>query len=175
MGLLGNIFGRQRALPVENLASLAAAVPALAPEGYVFSGKAGICLKKEGPTKLDLAGLLSGAGLPARYELADDEYGCTWIVLRGDPGSTVSATTMTCRLLNDARQGGDILCIAFEFEKEGRKAYWIYSRKGLFYPFVPQDGEHDVLRELRMKEAGSGILPVENSIGNWHPIWGMPF
>ncbi|HEY3273338.1 MAG TPA: hypothetical protein VGJ92_06225 [Methanocella sp.] len=175
MGLLGNIFGKPKVLPVENIATLATAAPALAAEGYVFARKAGICLKKEGPTKLDLTGMLAGAALPARYDLAADEYGCTWIVLKGDPRGTVAAATRASRLLNDARRGGDILCIAFEFEKEGRKAYWIYSRKGLFYPFVPQDGEHDVLRELRMKETGSGIMPVENAIGNWHPLWGMPF
>lgn len=175
MGLLGTIFRRPRALPVGNLAALSAAVPDLAAKGYAFAGKAGICLKEDGPSKLDLTGLLSTAGLPARYELATDEYACTWIVLRGDPGSTIAAAINACRRLNDARRGGEILCVAFEFAKDGRKAYWIYNRKGLFYPFVPQDSEHDVLQELRMRDAGTGILPVEGTVARWHPLWGMPF
>lgn len=175
MGLLGAIFRRPRALPVENLAALPAAVPGLAKKGYTFAGKAGICLKKEGPTKLDLAGLLAAAGLTARYELATDEYGCTWIVLRGGPTNTIASAVTACRRLNETRRGGEVLCVAFEFAKDDRKAYWIYNRKGVFYPFVPQDSEHDVLRELRMRDAGTGILPVEGSVARWHPLWGMPF
>jgi hypothetical protein len=174
MGILGSIFGRPRPLPLENLAALQAAGASLESKGYAFAGKAGICLKKEGPTKLDLTGLLAGAGLPVRYELATDEYGCTWIVLRGDLRNVVASVITACRLLNEARRGSDILCIAFEFRKDGRKAYWIYSRKGMFYPFVPQDSEHDVLLELKMQDAGTGSLPVEGSIASWHPLWGMP-
>jgi hypothetical protein len=175
MGLLGSIFRRPRTLPVENLAALPAAVRGLAKKGYAFAGKAGVCLKKEGPTKLDMTGLLAAAGLAARYELATDEYGCTWIVLRGGPENTIASAVTACRRLNEARRGGEILCVAFEFAKDGRKAYWIYNRKGMFYPFVPQDSEHDVLQELRMRDAGTGILPVESSVTRWHPLWGMPF
>lgn len=175
MGLLGDIFGRQRSLPIENLAALRAAGASLAENGYEFAKNAGICLKKEGLTRLDLTGLLAGAGLIARYDLATDEYGCTWIVLRGDLESTVDSVITACRLLNDARQGGHILCIAFEFRKEDRKAYWIYNRKGLYYPFVPRDGEHDVLREINMQNVASGVLPVEGSLAQWYPLWSMPF
>lgn len=175
MGLLGSIFRRPRALPVENLAALSAAVPGLAAKGYTFTGKAGVCLKREGPSKLDLTGLLAAAGMTARYELATDEYACTWLVLRGVPETTIASAATACRRLNEARGGGEILCVAFEFAKDGRKAYWIYSRKGLFYPFVPKDGEHDVLQELKMRDAGTGILPVEGAIARWHPLWGMPF
>jgi len=175
MGLLGALFHRPRPLPVENLAALRTAGSALAAKGYAFAGKAGICLRKEGPTKLDLAGMLAGAGLPARHELAADEYGCTWIVLRGDLGHIAAAAIDICRRLNEARQGSEILCVAAEFARDSLKAYWIYSRRGLFYPFVPHGREHDVLRELRMKDAGTGILPVEGALTRWHPIWGMPF
>jgi hypothetical protein len=175
MGILGSIFGRRRPLPIENLTALQTAGAGLESKGYRFAGKAGICLKKEGPTKLDLTGLLAGAGMSARYELATDEYGCTWIVLRGDPRNVLAAVIMACRLLHEARRGSDTLCVVFEFLKDGRKAYWIYNRKGLFYPFVPRDSEHDVMLELKMKDAGTGILPVESSIASWHPLWGMPF
>jgi hypothetical protein len=175
MGFLGSIFRRPRPLPLENLTAMQAAGAGLEFKGYVFAGKEGICLKKEGPTKLDLTGLLAGAGLSARYDLATDEYGCTWIVLLGDARNIMAAAIRACRLLNDARRGSDILCVVFEFLKDGRKAYWIYSRRGLFYPFVPQDGEHDVVRELKMQDAGTGILPLEGSIASWHPLWGMPF
>ena len=175
MGFLGSIFGKQQAVPVENLAALQEAGASLSAERYAFSGNAGICLRKSGHSKLDIAGLLAGAALPARYELAADEYGCIWIILKGGLASVVSSTATACRLLNEARQGGEILCTAFEFEKDGRKAYWIYNRRGLFYPFVPKDGEHDVGLELKMKDAGSSVMPVDSSVKNWHPLWGMPF
>ena len=151
-------------MPVEGIASLPAAGGALlSSAGLDFSGKAGICLKAPGgadrPSKLDLTGLLAGAALPARYELASDEYGCTWVVLQGDLRSAATAATTTVRLLNDARYGGDILCIAFEFVKDDRKAYWIYDRDRRFYPFAPENNEHDVRFELHMKDAVSGICP----------------
>jgi len=153
---------------------------ALSSAGLAFSGKAGVCLKapvvgRAGPSKLDLTGLLAGAALPARYELASDEYGCTWVVLRGDLRSVATAATATCRLLNDARYGGDILCIAFEFADKGRKAYWIYNRDGRFYPFAPENKEHDVRFELHMKAVVTGIMPVEDAVSKWYPLWGMPF
>jgi hypothetical protein len=152
-------------MPVEGIASLQAAATPLLSAGLDFSGIAGICLKasgigRAGPSKLDLTGLLAGAALPARYELADDEYGCTWVILKGDLQSVTTAAATTCRLLNEARYGGDILCIAFMFMEKGRKAYWIYDRDGRFYPFVPENNKHDVRFELHMKDVVSGILPV---------------
>lgn len=113
--------------------------------------------------------------LPARYELATDEYGCTWIILRADLPGVAAASARTCELLNDAGYGGDILCIAFEFRKDDRKVYWIYDRAGRFYPFATEDHQHDVRFELHMKDAVSGILPVEDAVSRWFPIWGMPF
>lgn len=174
MGLLGSIFGRRRTLPVENLAALSAAGDSLSDLRYDFAGKAGICMRK-GPAQLDATGMFAGAGMTVRYGLATDEYGCTWIIMRGDLRTVVASMTTACRLLNEARHGGDILCVVFEFRKDDRKAYWIYSRKGLFYPFVPRDGEHDVARELKMLEAGTDVMPMEGSLSSWHPIWGMPF
>jgi hypothetical protein len=175
MGLLGAIFGRPKPLPVENLAALGAAGPGLESRGYAFTEKTGICLKKEGPTKLDLTGLMASAGLPVRYEVATDEYCCNWIILQDNLQATTDAVIAVCRRINEAKWGGDILCVAFEFTHDGRKSYWIYSRRGIFYPFVPQDHEHDVMRELRMQHAGTDIIPVEGQLARWYPIWGMPF
>jgi hypothetical protein len=175
MGLLNTILGRPAPFPLDSLAAMQAAGASLSEKGYAFAGKAGICLKKDGPTKLVITGMLAGAALPVRYELATDEYCCTWIVLRGDLSAIVAATTKTCRILNESRSGGSILCVAFEFRKDDRKVYWIYNRGGLFYPFVPKDSEHDVLLELKMQDAGTGMLPVEGKLTRWYPIWGMPF
>jgi hypothetical protein len=122
-----------------------------------------------------VTGLLAGASLPVSYELITDEYCCTWIVLPGDLQPTVTAVITACRLLNEARRGGAILCVAFEFGIDDRKSYWIYNRRDAFYPFVPQGNEHDVMRELRMQHAGTDILPVEDNLARWYPIWGMPF
>jgi hypothetical protein len=175
MGILSSLFGKPKAFPLENLSALQSAGEKLSSDGYNFAGRAGICLKKSGPSRLDITGMLAGAGMPARYELATDEYGCTWIILKGDLSSTVSSAITACRQLNVTRHGGEILCIAFEFSKDDRKVYWIYNKKGRFYPFVPQDSEHDIIIELKMKEAGTDILPIEGSVSNWYPLWGMPF
>ncbi|MGA9141891.1 MAG: hypothetical protein WBZ29_16820, partial [Methanocella sp.] len=115
------------------------------------------------------------AALPARYELANDEYNCIWVVLKGDLHSAATAAAAAVRLLNDARYGGNILCIAFEFVKDDRKVYWIYDRDGRFYPFAPENKEHDVRFELHMKDAVTGILPLEDAVSRWYPLWGMPF
>ena len=175
MGLLDAIFRKPRALPLEGLAALRDGSAGLTATGYTFAGKAGLCLKKGAPTSLELTGLLAGAALPARYELATDEYGCTWIIARGDLGSSVDAMATIGRLLNGAKRGGDVLCVAFAFEKDGHRTYLIYNRQGVFYPFAPQDGEHDVMRELKLKDLLSASLPVEASESRWFPLWGMPF
>ena len=180
MGLFDLLRRKPKPMPVEGITSIAAAGDALSSAGLNFSGKAGICLQapeggRAGPSKLDMTGLLVTGALPARYELADDEYGCTWVILQGDLNGVATAAATVCRRLNDARYGGDILCIAFEFNEKGRKAYWIYDRDGRFYPFAPEGTEHDVRYELHMKDIVTDILPVENAVSKWYPLWGMPF
>jgi hypothetical protein len=180
MGLLDALRRKPRPMLLEGISLLPAAAAGLSAAGIVFSDAAGICLKAPrgghtGPSKLDLTGLLAGAALPARYELASDEYGCTWVILRGSLDSVAMAVTRACGLLNGAGYGGDILCIPFEFRKDDRKVYWIYNRDGRFYPFAPENNEHDVRFELHMKDAVSGVMPVEAAVNKWYPLWGMPF
>jgi hypothetical protein len=110
---------------------------------------------------------------------SDDAYGFRWLVLRGrELDGLVVGINAVSSALQDGGYGERLLCAVFAFEDAQRRPlYWIYNyKRGSFYPFVPAPGEQqrDSERELVLRAQIGRDLPVEEELGRWFPLWGIP-
>jgi PspA associated protein B len=109
----------------------------------------------------------------------DDTYGFRWLILRGsDFDELVVGINAVSGALEAGGYGERVLCAVFAFDdSQKRHLYWIYNyKRGAFYPFAPAGGaeQRDNERELILKAQLGKELPVEQELGRWFPLWGIP-
>jgi len=115
-------------------------------------------------------------------ETKEDSFGYRWLVLTCAAGAVsveglVVAANAVSSTLEGAGHGERLLCATFGFKGEGgHPLYLIYNfKRGRWYPFAPVgERERDSARELELKGQLAGELPVEEEIGRWFPLWGIP-
>ncbi len=125
--------------------------------------------------------VLSGTGTEfgSSIETKDDEFGYRWMIIR-DPD--LEDLVVGVNAVSDALAVGGysnrVLCAVFGFEdSSGAPLYFIYNyKRGSWYPFVPGGGEQQrsTERELQIKAALGGELPIEPELERWFPLWGIP-
>jgi hypothetical protein len=181
MGILDALFGRkEQPAATDGLFKLPDATLELQQTGFAYAGKAGVCFRPFDTvdfeqTKADILKVLAGGDLCSACRTAADEYGYMWIVVEGDLETAVASIHAIYEMLGDEGYGRYILCSVFKYEKGSLKLYWIFNKKGRFYPFAPAGRERDVPLELRMKALAADLLPAENALSQWYPLWDMPF
>lgn len=181
MGLLDAIFRKKPPVSkADNLFKLPVVTIDLEQAGFSFAGKAGVCFRPFDTTdfeqtKSDILKILKSADPVTNYVTIPDSFGYLWIIIQGSIDTAVASINMIYTMLEDAGYDQYILCSVFEYVKGARKIYWIYNKKGKFYPFAPVDKERDVALELRLKALTAESLPVEGSVTLWFPLWDMPF
>jgi hypothetical protein len=115
---------------------------------------------------------------PLTWKSFTDEYGYRWIVLQSPDFSNLVATIhMVSRELEDSGFGEQLLASVVQFvNPTGRKYYWIYNyKRGAFYPFVPSANKtRDNAEELRLSSVMNGELKIEDDLGKWYALWGIP-
>ncbi|ELK56250.1 hypothetical protein D320_00309 [Haloferax sp. BAB-2207] len=69
-----------------------------------------------------------------------DGHGYNWVVLADDdPEDLVTSVHFAADEFIERGYGSRLLAALFGFERDGDRAYWIYSfRRGAYYPFAPQ-------------------------------------
>ncbi|ERH12630.1 MAG: hypothetical protein J07HB67_01651, partial [halophilic archaeon J07HB67] len=81
------------------------------------------------------------------FEFHEDDHGYSWVVLTdGDEEDLVTSIHFAADTLVERGYGSRLLAAVFGFERarDGQQAYWVYSfRRGAYYPFVPDRGDHD--------------------------------
>jgi hypothetical protein len=122
-------------------------------------------------------------------ETSEDQYGFSWLILRGpDFDELVAGVNAVAGSLEAGGYGERLLCAVFAFEDERKRPlYWIYNyKRGAFYPFVPagQSGsawssvptaqQRDNEREFQLRAQVGAELPVEPELERWFPLWGIP-
>jgi hypothetical protein len=130
-------------------------------------------------------------------ERSDDQYGFSWLILRGsDFDQLVVGINAVSGSIEAGGYGDRLLCAVFGFEDERKRPlYWIYNyKRGAFYPFVPGGraitavpggagglgapgtggGSRDTERELQLKAQVASELPIEAELDRWFPLWGIP-
>jgi len=118
----------------------------------------------------------------AVVETKEDEFAYSWLIVRQKP-SSISVEGLAVAIngisssLESSGFGERLLCAVFGFrEGSGRPLYLIYNyKRGKWYPFVPSgERERDSTRELELKGRLAAELPLEEELGRWFPLWGIP-
>jgi hypothetical protein len=103
-----------------------------------------------------------------------DDHGYHWVVLDDDdPEDLVTSVHFAADTFVEQGYGSRLLAAVFGFERDGQRAYWIYSfRRGAYYPFAP-DGDHERNQrlEFKLETVLDGELEVEDDEGYWYPLW----
>lgn len=112
------------------------------------------------------------------YEFTEDDRGADWIVLEDeDFEDLVTTIHFAADTLVEAGYGPRLLAalFAFEHERRGHYAYWVYSfRRGAWYPFVPhphEDDERDSAAEFKLESSFDRELDVEDEKEYWYAFW----
>ena len=116
----------------------------------------------------------------ARFDIATDDSGHPWVVIRGDGLPELAAATgVIGTALEEGGLGDRVIAAIYPFSWKERRGYWMYQpRVRAYTPFAPlgsdEDSERDHPLELRMEAALRKTLPTAKAISEWYPIWGMP-
>jgi hypothetical protein len=190
VGFLDSLLGRSRTpkpAKKDRLFAMSTAYVTLETQhGMKSGGKAGLVFQAEATSDFsrivaEAEELLRAMGgeTGTTVDLSDDKFGYRWVVLSDpDVEDLVVGLSTVKDGLDVGGYGARILAAVFRFRREdGRDAYFIYNvKRGLWYPFVPGDGEQvrDNEAELRLKAQLGGELPMEPELERWFPLWGAP-
>ena len=188
MGFLDTLLGRTK--PVQpNLDALfslpTAAITLQAAMGFTPTGSGSVCFRAtEGRAfsdiESDVRELLAMGPDAAPVEVSSDSYGFTWLVSRhqtDDMESLVTDLHAVNTSLADGGFGPQLLCTLVSLtDPSGRKLGIVYLyKRGTFYPFAPQTGEHrDNALELEVRGNVGADLKIEPDLSRWFPVWGAP-
>jgi len=147
------------------------------------SSTAGICFKPIESSQYDAARAeieellqFSARETASRFRMVTDEYRFTWVIFE-DPDfeDLVTGIHLVSQTLIEKGFGAYLLCAIFRFEK-GKPVYWVYNfKQGRYYPFIPSaDKTRDHALEFRIRSLLDRELPIENDVGMWYPLWGIP-
>jgi hypothetical protein len=189
VGLLDALFGRSK--PVKPDLDQLFAVPSAAitldvVAGFTPTGVGAVCFKAlEGGSfarlEDEIAALLDADGGPA-VQRSEDEFGFTWLLVRGDPADVAGLVTdlhaVNSTLENDG-YGPALLCSLVTFaDPSGRRLALVYLyKRGTFYPFAPLAGttqQRDTALELQVRGQLGEDLRLEQDTSRWFPVWGAP-
>ncbi|WP_435126169.1 PspA-associated protein PspAB [Halobaculum sp. D14] len=115
----------------------------------------------------------------------EDDHGYNWVVLADDdPEDLVTSVHFAADEFVERGYGSRLLAAVFGFERDGdgggsggrdagrERAYWVYSfRRGAYYPFAPDGGEHDRRIEFKLESVLDGELDLEPDKEYWYPLW----
>jgi hypothetical protein len=103
-----------------------------------------------------------------------DSQGSKWIVIDDHNVNSLTANLQyAASAMESVDKSARLLAAVMPFEKEGKKAYLIYSfKRGKFYPFIP-DGhsKRDRKEEERMAGIVEDEIDIESDRDYWYPIW----
>ena len=149
--------------------------------GFEPAGAAALCFADVDSTDFDDAVENVEAILEAgevetgtKATFTTDDHGYEWVVLEDDdPEDLVTSIHFAADEFIERGYGSRLLAALFAFEKDGQRAYWVYSfRRGRYYPFAPE-GDHDRhdQTEIKLQSVLDGELTVEPDKEYWYPLW----
>ena len=187
MGLFDAIMGRRKpARPnLDTIFGLpSAAITLSASLGFEPTGSGAVAFRvPEGrafaEVQAEIEALLAASGNPA-VEVAADQYGYTWVVVRTEPADVSALVTHLHAVnltLQDTGFGPQLLCamVGFSGPAQRRLAMVYLFKQGSFYPFAPTGGQQrDTVLELQVRDLVGDDVVVEQQLSRWFPIWGAP-
>lgn len=187
--LLGPLLGNPRLKrpDMDRIFALATAGPSLDAAELQPAGRAGLCLQPvEGSefaaVERQLRELVElacrGQDFHGTVEVSRDELGYTWIVFADpDLGEQVNLVHLAGSTLQEQGYGEQLLAAVFHCRLAGHATcHLIYNyKRGCFYPFAPTGGrQRDNAAEFRVSSALARLLPMEQDVTRWFPLWDAP-
>jgi len=171
-----------RAADPEDLFALSTGYVTMATElDFEPAGEAALCFGSVDSTDFrdavrDVEGILEAGRVETGTEarLREDSHGYDWVVLEDDDfEDLVTSVHFAADTLVERGYGSRLLAALFAFERDGERAYWVYSfRRGAYYPFAPQESrERDSALEFKFESVLDGELDVEADKEYWYPLW----
>ncbi|MDS0295968.1 PspA-associated protein PspAB [Halogeometricum luteum] len=108
------------------------------------------------------------------FRVQEDSHGWEWVVLEDDdPEDLVTSIHFAADEFIERGYGSRLLAAVFGFERDGDRAYWVYSfRRGAYYPFAPDRGREQNDRVLmKLESVLDGELGLESDKEYWYPMW----
>jgi hypothetical protein len=149
--------------------------------GFASVGAAALCFSNVDSTDfadtLDSVAAILDAGeeeTGTTFRLHEDDHGYQWVVLEdSDPEDLVTSVHFAADEFVERGYGSRLLAAVFGFERDGSRAYWLYSfRRGAYYPFAPEGGhERDQRLEFKLQSVLDGELEIEDDEQYWYPLW----
>ena len=178
MGFMDNVLGRRK--PAQpNLDSLfalpSAAITLQVDLDMTPTGRGSVAFRAtEGRAFADLQVeiqqlLDADSGPPV--EIAGDEFGFTWILVKTDPADLSSVVTDLHAVnssLVAAGFGPQLLCSLVSFHDPDDRPL------ALVYLYTRAGERRDNILELRVRDMLARELPVEPEVSRWFAVWGAP-
>lgn len=181
LGLRAEADAARKADPEDLFGMSTAYITMEADLGYSHAGEAALCFSgvdssQFADAKAEVRAILDAGAEETGTEAAfrEDGHGYQWVVLHDDDAEDlVTSIHFAADTLVEAGFGSRLLAALFAFEREGTRAYWIYSfRRGAYYPFVPAGGkERDSMAEFKLESVLDGELELEDDKAFWYPLW----
>ena len=188
MGFLDALLGRTKPV-APNLDALfalpSAAMTLQAASDINPTGTGSVCFRAaEGKAfsdiEKDVRALLNMGENKTPVQVSADSYGFTWLVCEHAPDDIEGLVTDLHAVNSSLQDGGfgpQLLCTILSFrDPAARRLGLVYLyKRGTFYPFAPQAGEHrDNALELQVRGALGDDLKIEPDLTRWFPVWGAP-
>lgn len=188
MGFLDALLGRTKPV-APNLDALfalpSAAMTLQAASDINPTGTGSVCFRAaEGRAfsdiEKDVRDLLNMGDNKTPVQVSADSYGFTWLVCEHAPDDIEGLVTDLHAVNSSLQDGGfgpQLLCTILSFrDPAARRLGLVYLyKRGTFYPFAPQAGEHrDNALELQVRGALGDDLKIEPDLTRWFPVWGAP-
>lgn len=149
--------------------------------GYTSVGQAALCFSSVDSTDFETTVENVEAILEAgseetgtHFETYEDSHGYHWVILEDDdPEDLVTSIHFASDEFIEQGYGSRLLAAVFGFQKNGQRAYWLYSfRRGAYYPFAPERGrDRDKQVEFKLESMFDGELKIEREKEYWYPLW----
>ena len=159
--------------------------------GYEPAGEAALCFSDVDSTDFqdaieEVRQILAAGGVETgtAAEFVEDAHGYTWVVLEDDDvEDLITSVHFAADTLVENGYGSRLLAAVFAFrdpedstawDESDRYVYWVYSfRRGAYYPFAPEPGEHerDATAEFKLQSVLDGELDLEDDEAYWYPLW----
>ncbi|KRF07456.1 hypothetical protein ASG88_01005 [Nocardioides sp. Soil777] len=187
MRWLDAVTGRRRQA-ANNLDALflvpSAAITLETAAGYSPTGVGSVCYRSApgaafDRTQEEIKSLLDDDPEAPDVTISADEFGFTWLVVRGDATDTAGLCTdlhTVNTLLEEQGFASGLLCSMVTFAGHDRTFGLVYLYKqGTFYAFAPT-GPHqrDNLTEIAVRDHLAAELPMERDMQRWLALWNAP-
>lgn len=153
--------------------------------GYTPTGQGSVCYRSAAgaafaQTQTEMTALISDDADAPEVETTRDNFGFTWLTVRGNPDDLADLCTDLHAVNTSLEEQGfasGLLCSMVTFTSPAGSAVglvYLY-KSGTFYAFAPTGSQQrDNLTEISVRDQLAAELPMEPDLQKWLALWNAP-